>query len=86
MKKSMIVIALLCSVGCFAQQNAETAKQNIEQVMTTYFNAVLTKDGATFCHLFALDSVSFYGVNAPETYQGYLKQYPKGQLIQKRQL
>jgi len=83
MKKSIIAIALFYSVHSFGQQNAETAKKDIQQVVATYFNCIVNKDSATFCNLFALDSVSFYGVNSPQTYQGYLKQYPKAQLIQK---
>ena len=83
MKKSIVVIALLCSMHCFAQQNADAAKQDIQKIVTTYFNCIVNKDSVTFCRLFALDSVSFYGVNAPQTYQAYLKQYPKAQLIQK---
>jgi hypothetical protein len=81
MKKSMIAIALLCSMHCIAQQNTETAKQDIQKVLVTYFNSVVSKDSITFCNLFALDSVSFFGVNAPDTYQAYLKKYPKAQLI-----
>jgi hypothetical protein len=46
-------------------------------------NCLINKDSATFCSLFALDSVSFYGVNSPDTYQTFLKKYPKAQLIQK---
>jgi hypothetical protein len=59
------------------------SKTGYSKVVATYFNCIVTKDSATFCSLFAMDSVSFYGVNAPETYQGYLKQHPKAQLIQK---
>ncbi|HLY71424.1 MAG TPA: hypothetical protein VKR53_16935 [Puia sp.] len=67
----------------FAQQNPETAKQNIQKILATYFNSIFKKDSATFCGLFAMDSVSFYGVNSPGTYQGLLKQYPKAGFIMK---
>ncbi len=53
------------------------------KVVATYFNSIVNKDSLTFCNLFALDSVSFYGVNAGESYQAFLKKYPNAQLIQK---
>ena len=56
-----------------AQQSTEKAKQEIRKVVASYFNSFDHKDSVTFCNLFALDSVSFFGVNAPETYQAYLK-------------
>jgi hypothetical protein len=76
MKKPMIAIALLFSMHCFAQQNAETAKQDIQKVVTTYFNCIINKDSATFVSLFAMDSVSFFGVDATDTYQYFVKKYP----------
>src|ERR1700683_3558175 len=81
MKKTMLIIALFCAIGCYAQQSAETAKQEIQKVVATYFNSVVNKDSVTFCNLFALDSVSFFGVNAPDTYQALLKKYPKAQVM-----
>jgi hypothetical protein len=83
MKKSMLIIALSCSLGSFAQQNAETAKQDIRKVLSTYMNCLINKDSATFVNLFAMDSVSFYGVNSTDTYQEIIKKYPKAPLIQK---
>ena len=83
MKKSMLIITLFCSVVCFAQQNAETVKQDIQKVLATYMNCLINKDSTTFCNLFALDSASFYGVNATDTYQELIKQYPRAPLIQK---
>lgn len=76
-------LALFCSLHCFSQQDAETAKQDIQKVITTYFNSIVSKDSVTFCNLFAMDSVSFYGVNAPQTYQGFLKKYPNARLMLK---
>jgi hypothetical protein len=46
-------------------------------------NRLANKDSATFYSLFAMDSVSFYGVNSTDTYQTHYKKYPKFQLIQK---
>jgi hypothetical protein len=83
MKKSMLIIAILSSLGCLAQQNSETAKQDIKKVLATYMNCLINKDSATFCNLFVLDSVCFYGVNSTDTYQEIIKNYPKAQLIQK---
>jgi hypothetical protein len=81
MKKSILIIVLFYSLGCYAQQHTETAKQEIRKVVASYFDSVDHKDSVTFCNLFALDSVSFYGVNAPDTYQANLKKYPRAQLM-----
>jgi hypothetical protein len=81
MKKSILIVALSCSISCYAQQSTETAKQEIQKVLVTYMNCIVNKDSLTFCNLFAVDSVSFFGVNAPETYQGYIKKYPGARLL-----
>jgi hypothetical protein len=83
MKKTMVIIVYLFSMHCFAQQNPETIKQDIRNVLVTYMNCLVNKDSATFCSLFAMDSVSFFGVIATETYRENVKKYPKVQLIQK---
>ena len=79
----MVLIVLLCSMHCFGQQNPATAKDNIQKLVATYFTYIVNKDSAAFCGLFALDSVSFYGINAPQTFQGYLKRFPNARLMQK---
>jgi len=81
MKKSLALIVLFYSLGSYAQRSTETAKQEIRKVVATYFNSVDHKDSETFCNLFALDSVSFFGVDAPDTYQAYLKKYPNARLF-----
>lgn len=53
------------------------------KVFTTYMNCIVNKDSVTFCNLFALDSVSFYGVNAMARYNEFIKKYPKAQLTLK---
>jgi len=53
------------------------------KVFTTYMNCIVDKDSVTFCNLFALDSVSFYGVNAMASYNEFIKKYPKAQLTLK---
>jgi len=83
MKHSLALLALLCSIKCFSQQDALTAKADIMKVVSTYFNCIQNKDSITFCNLFALDSVSFYGVNAPDSYQAYAKRNPKTRLLLK---
>jgi hypothetical protein len=77
----MVITALLFSLNCFAQQNVGTAKKDIQKVVATYFHCIVSKDSVTFCSLFALDSLSFFGVNAPDTYQAFIKKYPKAQLL-----
>jgi hypothetical protein len=83
MKKSIALLAFLCSLKCFSQQNAGSAKDDIMKVVSTYFNCILNKDSVTFCNLFALDSVSFFGVNAPDSYQFYSKKNPKTRILLK---
>jgi hypothetical protein len=83
MKKSIVLLGLLFSLKCFSQPNAQSAKDDIMKVVSTYFNSILNKDSITFCNLFALDSVSFYGVAAPDSYQAYAKKNPKAQLLLK---
>jgi hypothetical protein len=61
----------------------QSDKGQIMKVFTTYMNCIMNKDSLTFCNLFALDSVSFYGVNAQASYNEFLKKYPKAQLILK---
>jgi hypothetical protein len=73
MKKTIALLAFLCSIKCFSQPNAQSAKDDIRKVVSTYFNSILNKDSVTFCNLFALDSISFYGVAAPDSYQAYAR-------------
>jgi hypothetical protein len=83
MKNSILIIFILCSAKCYSQQNAAGAKEDIKKVLTTYMNCLINKDSTTFCSLFAMDSVSFFGVNATETYNEFMKKYPNTQLILK---
>src|ERR1700689_2996520 len=83
MKKSILFLSILCSIRCFSQQQAQSDKDQIMKVFTTYMNCIVNKDSLTFCNLFALDSVSFYGVNAMASYNEFIKKYPKAQLILK---
>ena len=83
MRKSLLFLSILCSVRCYAQQNVQSEKDSIMRVFTTYMNCIVNKDSLTFCNLFALDSVSFYGVNATESYTENIKKYPNAQLLQK---
>jgi hypothetical protein len=83
MKKTIALLAFLCSSKCFSQPNPQSAKEDIMKVVSTYFNSILNKDSVTFCNLFALDSISFYGVAAPDSYQAYAKKNPKAHLLLK---
>jgi hypothetical protein len=74
-------MSFLCSIRCYAQQNMQSEKGQIMRVFTTYMSAIVNKDSATFCNLFALDSVSFYGVNSATSYKEFLKKYPNAQLL-----
>jgi hypothetical protein len=83
MRKLILFISILSSIKCYSQQNVQSEKDQIMKVFTTYMNCIVDKDSATFCNLFALDSVSFYGVNAPESYIAFVKKYPNAQVILK---
>ena len=83
MRKLILVISILSSIKCYSQQNVQSEKDEIMKVFTTYMNCIINKDSLTFCNLFELDSVSFYGVNAQESYMEFIKKYPKAQLILK---
>jgi hypothetical protein len=83
MRKSILILSVFCSIKCYSQQNAQSEKDQIMKVFTTYMNCIVNKDSATFCNLFALDSVSFYGVNATESYNVFIKKSPNAQLILK---
>jgi hypothetical protein len=82
-KKSIVILFVLCSAYCYSQQNAATAKEEIKKVLATYMSCIVNKDSATFVGLFAMDSVSFFGVNAQESYQAFLKKYPNARLLLK---
>jgi hypothetical protein len=50
MKKTMLIIFLFYSLGCFAQQGTEMAKQEIRKVVASYFNSIDQKDSVKFCN------------------------------------
>jgi hypothetical protein len=83
MKKVIFALPLLYSINAFSQQTNETAKEEIQKVFHTYMNSVINKDSATFCSLFALDSVSFYGIADTATANVAVKQNPRFKIILK---
>ena len=83
MRKSILILSIVCSIKCYSQQNVQSDKDRIMKVFTTYMNCIINKDSPTFCNLFALDSVSFYGVNAMASYNEFIKKYPNAHLLLK---
>jgi hypothetical protein len=62
MKKYIIAIALFYSVHSFGQQSAETTKQDIQQVVATYFNCIVT---ALRSAIFSLRTACLFMVSIP---------------------
>jgi hypothetical protein len=80
MRKFILILSIFCSLKCYSQQTP-SEKDQIRKVFTTYMKSIVNKDSLTFCNLFALDSVSFYGVNSTISYTEFLKKYPNAHLL-----